>query len=199
VDEKARDQVAKYLHDMHSLISHGHQAIRRQREQLADAGHPDAKRAVDAFEATMDKHLEMLKTRLEGIGESVASPVQDAASAVAGVVAGAYNAVRSEEASKSIRDDYTFFGHAGMAYLMLHTTTMALGDAETARVAEQGYRDTARMMMEIDRFMPKLVLDELRQNGFAPKDVSEDCHRLIQSAWQSQGTTAGSNPRPGAR
>jgi ferritin-like metal-binding protein YciE len=193
VDEKAQDQIAKYLHDMHSLIGHGHQAIRRQRDQLKDAGHPDAKRLVDGFEATMDQHLAMLKTRLEGMGESVASPVQDAASAVAGVVAGVYNAVRSEEASKSIRDDYTFFGHAGMAYLMLHTTTMSLGDHETARVAEQGYRDTARMMMEIDHVMPKLVIDELRQNGFAPKDVSEGCHRLVQSAWQSQSTPTGSS------
>jgi hypothetical protein len=189
MNEKARDQVAKYLHDMHSLIGHGHEAIRRQKEQLKDSPHADAKRAVDGFEETMDQHLAMLKTRLEGMGESVTSPIQDAASAVAGVVAGVYNSVRSEEASKSVRDDYTFFGHAGMAYLMLHTTTAALGDQETARIAERGYRDTARMMMEIDHLMPKLVLDEIRENGFAAQDVSAQCHDLIRSAWQSQHPT----------
>jgi ferritin-like metal-binding protein YciE len=191
MDEKAREQVAKYVHDMHSLISHGHEAIRRQKQQLKDSPHAEAKRAVDGFEETMDQHLAMLKKRLEAMGESTTSPIQDAASTVAGVVAGVYNSVRSEEASKSVRDDYTFFGHAGMAYLMLHTTTMALGDQETARIAERGYRDTAQMMMEIDHVMPKLVVDEIRENGFAVQDVSHTCHELIRSAWQSQHSTTG--------
>jgi len=186
MDDKARDQVAKYLHDMHSLISHGHQAIKRQRDQLKDSGHADAIRAVSGFESTMDRHLEMLKTRLEAMGESVASPVQDAASAVAGVVAGVYNAVRDEEASKSIRDDYTFFSHAGMGYLMLHTTTMALGDDATASVAEQGYRDMAKMAMQIDQIVPGLVVAEMRQNGFTPADVSQRCAQLVHDAWQGQ-------------
>jgi hypothetical protein len=70
---------------------------------------------------------------------------------------------------------------------------MALGDNETARVAERGYRDTARMMMEIDHFMPKLVVDEIRENGFAVQDVSHHCHELIRSAWQSQHSTTGSS------
>jgi excinuclease UvrABC ATPase subunit len=186
VDEKVRDQIAKYLHDMHSLVSHGHQAVRRQREQLKDAGHPDAQKAVAGFEETLDRHLSMLKSRLTAINESTASPIQDAASAVAGAVAGAYNAVRSEEASKSIRDDYTFFSHAGMSYLMLHTTAEALGDGETAKLADEGYRDMARMAMEIDRVMPGLIVAEMRQNGFSPRDVSKHCSQLVHEAWRTQ-------------
>jgi hypothetical protein len=191
MNEKSRAVIAKYLHDMHSLISHGHQAIKRQREQLKDSGHPPARAAVEGFEATMDEHLAMLKRRLGAIGESATSPLQDAASAVAGVAAGFYNAVRSEEASKSIRDDYTFFSHSGMAYLMLHTTTESLGDRETADVAARGYRDMARMMMEIDRVMPELVIWELRQDGHQATEVAEKCHRLVHEAWRSPtGTSA---------
>ena len=190
MDDKARDQIAKYVHDVHSLITHGHQAIKRQREQLKDSGHADAVRAVAGFESTMDKHLEMLSSRLKAMGESTSSPVQDAASAVAGVVAGAYNAVRSEEASKSVRDDYTFFSHSGMAYLMLHTTALALGDQETGRMADRGYRDMARLMVEIDHLMPGLVVAEIRENGFTPRDVSAESSRLISEAWRQTSAPA---------
>ena len=51
---------------MHSLIGHGHEAIRRQRSQLKDSGHRSAHLAVEGFEATIDEHLAMLKQRLEG-------------------------------------------------------------------------------------------------------------------------------------
>ena len=189
MNEQSRGVIAKYLHDMHSLISHGHEAIKRQREQLKDAGHPQAFAAVQGFEATMDQHMAMLKRRLEAIGESPTSPIQDAASAIAGVAAGFYNAVRSEEASKSIRDDYTFFSHSAIAYLMLHTTTESLGDRETADVAGRGYRDMARMMMEIDRFMPDLVIHELRQDGHQAGDVAEKCRQLVHEAWRSPSSS----------
>ena len=189
MNEQSRAVIAKYLHDMHSLVSHGHQAIKRQREQLKDAGHPPARAAVEGFEATLDQHLAMLRRRLEAIGESTTSPIQDAASAVAGVAAGLYNAVRSEEASKSIRDDYTFFSHSGMAYLMLHTTGESLGDGETAAIAARGYRDMARMMMEIDRVMPQLVISELRQDGHQAADVAQKCQQLVHEAWRSSSTT----------
>jgi hypothetical protein len=190
MDEKARTVIAKYLHDMHSLIGHGHEAIKRQREQLKDAGHAQAQTVVAGFEATMDQHLAMLKRRLEALGESTTSPLQDAASAVAGVAAGAYNAVRSEEASKSIRDDYTFFSHGGIAYLMLHTTSQSLGDRDTADVAARGYRDMARMMMEIDRVMPPLVVQELTQDGQQAADVSESSRQLVHEAWRSGAAAA---------
>lgn len=183
MNEQSRAQVAKYLHDMHSLISHGHDAIKQQQAQLKDSPHADARRAVEGFEETMDQHLEMLSERLEAIGESATSPIQDAAASVAGKIAGIYNAMRSEEASKSVRDDYTFFSHAGIAYLMLHTMTKGLGDEETARLADRGYRDTARMMMEVARIMPELVVQEIRENGLPVRDVAGESHQMIRTAW----------------
>lgn len=192
MDDRSRTVIAKYLHDVHSLVEHGHQAIRRQKEQLKDSGHADALAAVSAFEETMDQHIERVQARLKAMGESTTSPVQDAASTVAGVVAGVYNAVRSEEASKSVRDDYTFFSHCAIAYLMLHTTAHALGDHETMLLAERGYRDAARMAMEVDRVMPGLVIAELKQDGLPARDVAEDCKKMVHEAWTTgSSTTAG--------
>lgn len=182
--------IKKYLADMHALESHGLQAVSRQVEQLRDAQHPEAFQAVQRFRTTLDGHVRALDQRLKALGGSADRPVQDTVAAMAGVVAGIYNAVRSEEASKSIRDDYTFFSHSAMAYLMLHTTAEALADQETAALAETGYRDMARMVMAIDRLMPALVIAELQQDGLSVNDVQEHCRQLVSDAWKTGSTAA---------
>jgi ferritin-like metal-binding protein YciE len=194
--DKTRETITKYLGDMHALENHGLQAIERQATQLKGEQHPEAVRAVNEFKTVLERHTNDLKRRLETLGESPTRPVKEAATVVAGVVAGLYNAVRTEEASKSIRDDYTFFSHVAVAYLMLHTTAKALGDDGTAQFAERGYRDAARMVMLIDDIMPGLVLQELRQDGAQVPDVGQDCKKMIHEAWTSQesSTRGGMSP-----
>jgi ferritin-like metal-binding protein YciE len=188
--------IKKYLADMHALERHGLQAVSRQAEQLQDAKHADALRAVQGFQATLESHVAALDQRLKALGGSADRPVQDTVAAMAGVVAGIYNAVRSEEASKSIRDDYTFFSHSAIAYLMLHTTTEALGDQESAALAETGYRDMARMVMEIDHLMPGLVIAELRQDELPVSDVQDHCRQLVSDAWKTAPSSVATSVGP---
>jgi ferritin-like metal-binding protein YciE len=192
MDERARETITKYLGDMHALESHGLRAISRQAEQLKESGHPEALGAVREFKRTLEGHIAALEQRLKALGGSPTSPVKDAVSAAAGVAAGLYNAVRNEEASKSVRDDYTFVSHTAIAYLMLHTAAAGLGDRDTAVLAERGYRDAARMVMEIDRLMPGLVLEELRQDRLQVADVSEACRTMVHDAWRREEPSAGS-------
>jgi hypothetical protein len=129
---------------------------------------------------------------LKSLGGNASSPVQDTAGAVAGFVAGLYNAVRSEEASKSIRDDYTFFSHMAIASLMLHTTTKALGDEQTAKFANNIYRDTAKCIERIDVIIPRLLVHELHKDGLNPQDVTAAAHELISSSWGTASDALGS-------
>ena len=195
--EKMRETITKYLGDMYALESHGHEAIARQVENLKDSGHQDAYRGAVELKGVLERHLSAIDARLQALGGSPTSPVKDAVSAVTGVAAGVYNKVRNEEASKSIRDDYTFFSHTAVAYLMLHTTALAFGDRETGMLAEQGYRDAARAIMAIDRYMPPLVLQELRQDGFQIQDVAEQSTTMVHDAWKREQPS--SNPSQAAR
>jgi len=195
--EKTRETITKYLGDLHALESHGLQAISRQVEEMEGSDHTEAHRAVQNFKNTIESHIAAIEARMQTLGGSPTSPVKEAAAVVAGVAAGLYNKTRTEKASKSVRDDYTFISNTAVAYLMMHTTAMGLGDDQTARLAERGYRDAARMAMEIDRIIPGLVLEELRQDGAHPRSVEEECHRMIHEAWtqdsvrtMSQGATA---------
>lgn len=189
------DVIRKYLADLHALEVHGHSAIERQREQLGDSDYPDARRFVDDAVEVLERHMKQVESRLDALGEPATTPVQDAAATVTGVVAGLINAVRSEEAAKSLRDDYTFFSHVAIASLMLYTTSRALLDDGTARLAESIYKDSAQLVERVDQIMPELILHELRKDRFQVMDVAEDAQRMLRESW-STGT--GTAPRPAA-
>ena len=79
---------------------------------------------------------------------------------------------------------------------MLHTTTEALGDQESAALAETGYRDMARMVMEIDRLMPGLVIAELQQDGLSVSDLQAHCQQLVSDAWNAGAPSASGRVGP---
>ena len=190
MDENTRKYIAKYVEDLHSLVSHGLQPFSHQLGESALRDHPVAQQAIQGFHTTLQQHESLLKQRLDALGTSPTTAVQDAASAVAGVVAGLYNQVRTEAVSKSLRDDYTFLSHCSISWLMLMTTARSLGDHETEELAEQGYRDCARMVMQIDRVMPGLVVEEMRQDRLPAQDVEQWAHDLVRRAWDRQNAGA---------
>jgi len=109
---------------------------------------------------------------------------------MAGVAAGLLNAVRSSETAKSLRDDHTYFNHLGIAWLMLHSTATSLGDTTTATLAEAGYADTAKAIMHIDGLMPKLVVEELREDkSLQPLDTQQQTRSMMKKAWDREAPT----------
>ncbi|MFN0073382.1 MAG: hypothetical protein ACKVVP_18020 [Chloroflexota bacterium] len=178
-----KELLQKYVADLHSLLEHGRKAISRQADQLKGGSQTEAHMAVVEFKQTLERQEIAVEKRLKSLGGSASSPIQDGAGAIAGAVTGVYNAMRSEEASKSIRDDYTFFSHVAIASLMLYTSAKALRDEETAQLAQAIYKESAICVERIDVIMPKIVLDDLRDDGFTVLNVTDDSHRIIRDAW----------------
>lgn len=190
MDDNTRKYIAKYVEDMHSLVSHGLQPVGHQVESALKRDHAEAATVVRDLQSTLQEHERLLQARLKVLGTSPTTAIQDAAAGVAGFVAGVYNQVRTEAISKSLRDDYTFLSHCNVSWMMLMTTARSLGDHDTEELAERGYRETARLVMRIDRTMPKLVCEELRQDGFTAPDVSDWASGQIRQAWE-QSAPAG--------
>ena len=187
MDDSVRKYIAKYVEDMHSLVAHGLQPIGQQVEQATKRGHADAARFIQDVHTTLEQHERALDQRLKVLGTSPTTAVQDAAAAVAGLVAGLYNQVRTEAVAKSLRDDYTFLSHCSVSWLMLMTTARALQDHDTEELAERGYRDTARLVMDLDRVLPRVVVEEMKQDGLPAQDVSDWANKMINDAWSRQG------------
>jgi len=188
---KKNQVLTTYTSDVHSLVTHGVQAIHRQVEQLKNVSHQDAKSAVIAFEGTLKLQQTALEERIKALGGSATGPVKDAVSAVAGVAAGLIDAVRPAETAKAIRDDHTYFNHLGISWLMLYTTATSLADAETAALAERGYQDTTKMIMHVDRILPKIVIEELREDReLMPVDAQEQTRVMVKNAWNREAPSA---------
>jgi hypothetical protein len=190
MDDNSRKYILKYIEDLHSLVTHGLQPFSHQMGESQMRDHTDVLHAIQGFHATLQQHETMLKQRMQALGGGASAPVQDAASAVAGVVAGLYNQVRTEAVAKSVRDDYTFISHCAISWLMLLTTSRSLGDHETEELAERGYRDCARMAMDIDRVMPGLVVKEMQQDKLPAQDVSAWAQGIVSNAWTRQSASA---------
>lgn len=182
--DKRNETLTTYVGDVHALVTHGLEAIDRQVANLKDVSHQDAKAVVQAAKSMLEAQKSVLGARVEALGGSVTKPFKDAVSAVAGVAAGLINAVRPSETVKSLRDDHTFFSHLGISYLLLHTTAAGLSDTETEKLAEQGYRESARMVMMIDGALPKITVEELREGReLTVLDVQERTHAMLKKAW----------------
>ncbi|MES1175230.1 MAG: hypothetical protein ABUL62_12985 [Myxococcales bacterium] len=69
----------------------------------------------------------------------------------------------------------------------MYTTATALSDAETAALAQRGYEDTTKMIMHVDRILPKIVVEELRENKrLSPVDAQEQTRVMVKNAWDRE-------------
>jgi hypothetical protein len=177
------ETLVTYVGDVHALVSHGLAAIERQAHNLKSVSHKDAMPTVLEAKRVLDLQKSALELRMAKLGGSATAPLKDAVSAVAGVAAGLINAVRPSETVKSLRDDATFFGGLGVAYLLLYTTATGLGDGETANLAQQGYGDAARLVMHFDRILPRVTVEELRESKLEVMDVGAQVSGMVSAAW----------------
>ncbi len=185
---KETQTLTKYLGDQHSLESHIFQAIDKQVKSFPQ-GHPEALQQVQTFQTVLQGHLSSLESRIQALGGSPTHPVKEAVSAFAGIIAGLYDQVRTEEASKDLRDDYTALNLSIIAYVMLHTTALAFNDQETAALCKQNLTDNANFVMQIQHLMPALVIQEYEQDGgFSTlnKDAAlTGTHETIHQVWNT--------------
>jgi ferritin-like metal-binding protein YciE len=174
--------ITKYLGDMHALESHILQAIDKQEKLLHD--HPSAKQMISTVRTTLESHINALQARLDALGGSPTHPIKEAAAAAAGVVAGLYDKVRNEEASKDLRDDYTALNHSVVSYIMLHTTALAFHDQETADLCKRHLTDNATFVKDINRYTPELVMEEFRQDGLTiDESATRTARQTVSDIW----------------
>jgi ferritin-like metal-binding protein YciE len=179
---KEQEILTKYLGDMHALESHIMQAIDKQVHLLDD--HEDARRKTIVYRDTLADHLTALEQRLRDLGGSPTHPLKEGVAAALGVAAGLIDKVRASEAAKDLRDDYTAINHSIIAYEMLYTTAVAAGDQQTAELSKRHMKENAQFVMEINNFMPKLVLDELRQDGMSvAPDAQARAEAAVREVW----------------
>ena len=181
--DKKQETITKYLGDMKSVVSHVHAAMDLQKDEFRDK--PDVAQTIAHIALSLKRQDDALGARLKALGGSPTHPVKEVVSDALGVVAGLYNKVRTEGAAKGLRDDHVALNLVYMSYTTLHTTAVALGDAETAALAKRSFIECATFVTEVDHLVPATVFRELQDGDLGSLDsgAPEQTRSAIREAW----------------
>ena len=190
--DKKQETITKYLGDMKSVVSHVRTAMERQKEEFKDK--PEVSQTMGRIAYGLQRQDETLGKRLEALGGSPTHPVKEVVSDALGLMAGLYNKVRTEGAAKGLRDDHVALNLVYISYTMLHTTAVALSDAETASLAKRAMIECAKFIAEVDGLVPATVFHELQDGDFGSLDsgAPEQSRSAYREAWVGPAERAAS-------
>ncbi|HUQ42671.1 MAG TPA: hypothetical protein VM052_09230 [Candidatus Limnocylindrales bacterium] len=181
--DKKQETITKYLGDMKSVVSHVFTAMERQKDDFKDQ--PDVSQTIARIALGLKRQDEMLGQRLTALGGSPTHPVKEVVSDALGVMAGLYNKVRTEGASKGLRDDHVALNLVYISYTTLHTTAVAFGDIATAAIAKQSMIESAKFVTDVDAIISPTVFRELQDGDFGSLDsmAPEQTRSVYREAW----------------
>lgn len=184
-----------YLTDMAAVEQHIHEALERQLKGEALNPYPEARRTVEALKSTLEQHLEALHREIEGAdGKDVVEMIKRAVGGALGFFAGLYEKVRTDKASRMIRDNYTATGLACISYQMLHTTALGLKDERIATLALQHLKDLTPLLVELSEVVCTVVARELAaEEKIFDGTVGEQAITNTREAWSSSWVRAGAS------
>jgi hypothetical protein len=188
-----REALRPYVADMAAVEKHILEAIERQRKDDDIQQFPDAAQWVGRVEGVLRRHVDSLESHLKNFdGGGVAGTVKEAVTGVLGTVAGLYDKVRKDTASRALRDDYTALSLAAISYTMLHTTALGLSQGTTAELALSNLKEVTPLLVELSQLLPKVVLKELSFEGYdIATSVGEQAARNTHEAWQPENLRSG--------
>jgi len=190
-----RETLRPYIADMLAVEKHIVEALERQQKDDDIKQFPNAAQLIERTLGILRTHARTLDTHLESFpGGSAAGAVKEAVTGVLGAIAGMYDKIRKDTASRALRDDYTAISLAAISYTMLHTTALGLRQGATADVALRHLQDLTPLIMELSEVIPTIVLKELSFEGYEIETgLAQQAVRNTQQTWSqgAQTETAG--------
>lgn len=155
-----------YLTDMAAVEKHILEAVERQLNGDALKRHAQAHAVVQRLHDTLNRHVHALEAEIENRkGGGLKEAVKEAVGTALGFAAGLYDKVRSDEASRMIRDNYVATSMAAIAYHMLHTTALGLRSQHVADLAIAHLKDLTPILVELSKVVCHVVAEELADEG----------------------------------
>jgi ferritin-like metal-binding protein YciE len=182
-----KEALRPYVADMVAVEKHILEAVERQRNDDDIKQFPDALQLVGRLESTLKTHVQTLDSQLEGFsGGGAAGAVKQAVTGVLGAIAGVYDKVRKDTASRALRDDYTALSLASVSYGMLHTTALGLSQGTVAELAKKHLEEINSLIMDLGLTLPRIVLKELSFEGYSIDTGAADLAvKNLEATWRS--------------
>jgi ferritin-like metal-binding protein YciE len=185
-EKQINHTISDWLGDIVALEGHVEEAMDRQLDLKSENASLSA--AIKRFHDTVRDSKQRAVQYQSQYGSTAGNPIIKAGTNLLGKAAGMIDKMRSDSVSKALRDDYTAYNHVAIAYTMLHTTAMALGDDATRQFAEQGLRTYAGMVQDLNHLIPEAVVQDLRHDEGAQvvnENVVDSCRATIDEIWRA--------------
>ncbi len=182
-----KEALRPYLADMLAVEKHILEAVERQRNDDDIKQFPDALQLVGRLETTLKGHVQTLDGQLQAYpGGGAAGAVKEALTGVLGAIAGVYDKVRKDTASRALRDDYTALSLASVSYGMLHATALGLSQGSVAALAKSNLEEINALIMELGLAIPRVVLKELAFEGYSIDTGAADLAvKNLEETWRN--------------
>lgn len=183
------DNLRMYVNDTAAMAKHIEGAFAQQMEDGDVRAHVMTHDLISRMHTTLAAHRATMEKHAEELGGGVGAAVKEAVTSISGALAGLYGKVRKHPLSRILRDNYTALSLACVAYEMLHTTALGLGQKALADTALRHLKETAPLIMDVTKIIPAVVLQEL-----AADDPSIDVSVAQQAVDNTLGAWCSSDP-----
>jgi ferritin-like metal-binding protein YciE len=182
-----KEALRPYVADMVAVEKHILEAVERQRNDDDVKQFPEALQLVGRVESVLKSHVQSLESQLQGTpGGGAAGAVKQAVTGVLGAIAGVYDKVRKDTASRALRDDYTALSLASVSYGMLHATALGLSQGTVAELAKSNLEEVNSLIMELGLVMPRIVLKELSFEGYSiDTGAADQAVKNLEESWRN--------------
>lgn len=184
------DNLRMYVNDTAAMAKHIEGAFAQQKEDKDVAAHATARQLIERMHVTLAAQRKAMEAHAEEVGSGVGAALKEAVTSITGALAGLYGKVRKHPLSRILRDNYTALSLATVAYEMLHTTALGLGQKALADTALKHLKEIAPLIMAVTKIIPEVVLQEL-----AADDPSIDTSVAGQALENTLGAWCDSEPK----
>ncbi|HEV2129112.1 MAG TPA: DUF892 family protein [Thermomicrobiales bacterium] len=182
--------IADWIGDIVALEGHIEEALDHQIKLKSDS--PQLTSTIQRFHDTVRDSKRRAVSYEKEYGTEASKGIIERGSELLGKAAGIIDRLRADSISKALRDDFTAFNHAAIAYSTLHATSMALGDSATEAFSGEGLRTYAALSQDVNQVISEAVVRDLKSNpdyGHVDTAVAEQCRQFINQTWRATSDT----------
>jgi ferritin-like metal-binding protein YciE len=158
-----QEKLADYVADAHAMEQN---VLQMLGSMIATTQDEDILNDLEHHRMETERHIELLRTRLEALGREV-SLRKEVQSLAAALMKGVADQVRGDKAGKNARDAFVTEHLEIASYELLERLAQRAGDEETAEVARRNRADEEAMVQKIASRWDTFVDLTLREQGIS--------------------------------
>lgn len=181
-------ETKQHLSDLVALESHILEAVEHQIGTDNIKKDADALMLLQETHAMLSRHSEELDALVIAQDAETRTGIKNLFTGFLGNIAGLYNKVRGEEATRAIRDTYTALSLLSVSLTALKTFGLMVGKPDISKLAYEQMRDLLPLIMKINHRLPYIVARDVAERSGMPYDVAvpERVEKATQRIWNRE-------------